>query len=161
MYFQMSVDTFRVISKEKLKTLVLKLNFIRTTFHCLPKMYWGLHFQNPPFDQGKLIKVICRAVLDVVVDIRKSSPTYQRILLLSWMQKIIWWCDSTGFAHGFVSLKRKHTFYYKCSKPYHKDSEAGIIYNDPVLNINWSVNQPVLSEKDKILPNFSNATILF
>ncbi|HCI57169.1 MAG TPA: dTDP-4-dehydrorhamnose 3,5-epimerase, partial [Bacteroidetes bacterium] len=50
---------------------------------------------------------------------------------------------------------------YKCSKPYHKDSEAGIIYNDPVLNINWSVNQPVLSEKDKILPNFSNATILF
>ncbi len=66
-----------------------------------------------------------------------------------------------GFAHGFVSLKENTLFYYKCSKPYHKDSEAGIIYNDPVLNINWSVNQPVLSEKDKILPNFSNATILF
>ncbi|HRS08291.1 MAG TPA: dTDP-4-dehydrorhamnose 3,5-epimerase [Bacteroidia bacterium] len=149
--------------KEKLKNLGIEAEFYQDNFSLSAKnVLRGLHFQNPPFDQGKLIKVICGAVLDVVVDIRKSSPTYQKnfTIVLNAEDHLMMWIPP-GFAHGFVSLKENTLFYYKCSKPYHKDSEAGIIYNDPVLNINWSVNQPVLSEKDKILPNFSNATILF
>lgn len=149
--------------KEKLKNLGIGAEFYQDNFSLSAKnVLRGLHFQNPPFDQGKLIKVISGSVLDVVVDIRKSSATYGKnfTIQLNAEDHLMMWIPP-GFAHGFVSLAENTLFYYKCTKPYNKDSEAGIIYNDPALNINWGVNQPVLSEKDKILPNFSDATILF
>lgn len=109
----------------------------------------GLHFQAPPHAQGKLVRVIKGAVLDVVVDIRKTSPTYGQhysIELTEENFKMFWIPE--GFAHGFLTLKDDTIFSYKCTDVYNKASEGGLLWNDPDLNINWGITNPVLSEKD-------------
>ena len=116
----------------------------------------GLHFQNPPFDQGKLVRVIQGRVLDIAVDIRKKSPTYGqhfKIILDTKKHQMLW--IPSGFAHGFVSLEEDTIFSYKCTNYYNKDSEGCILFNDSDININWEVNSPILSEKDKVGENFS------
>jgi dTDP-4-dehydrorhamnose 3,5-epimerase len=112
----------------------------------------GLHFQNDPYAQGKLVRVVSGAVLDVVVDIRKDSPTFgqhESFLLSAENQKMVY--IPAGFAHGFVTIEDA-VFSYKCTNLYNKASESGIIYNDPELNINWGVENPIVSEKDLVLP---------
>ena len=120
----------------------------------------GLHFQNPPFAQGKLVRVINGSVFDVAVDIRKGSPTYgqwfgQELTAKNkWMMYI-----PPGFAHGFATLEDNTVFVYKCTNVYHKASEDCILWNDPDLNINWQISDPVLSEKDlqgKLLKDFQS-----
>lgn len=109
----------------------------------------GLHFQSPPFDQGKLVRVVRGSVLDVVVDIRKSSPTYGKhfsIELNENNKKQLW--IPPGFAHGFLSLQDDTIFLYKCTNFYHGPSEGSIIWNDPTLNITWGVTNPLVSDKD-------------
>lgn len=109
----------------------------------------GLHFQAPPHAQGKLVRVIKGAVLDVVVDIRKTSSTYGQhysIELTEENFKMFWIPE--GFAHGFLTLKDDTIFSYKCTDVYNKASEGGLLWNDPDLNINWGITNPVLSEKD-------------
>lgn len=109
----------------------------------------GLHFQAPPHAQGKLVRVIKGAVLDVVVDIRKTSPTYGQhysIELTEENFKMFWIPE--GFAHGFLTLKDDTIFSYKCTDVYNKSSEGGLLWNDRDLNINWGITNPVLSEKD-------------
>jgi dTDP-4-dehydrorhamnose 3,5-epimerase len=109
----------------------------------------GLHFQRPPFEQGKLVRVIRGRALDVAVDIRKNSPSYGKvytIMLNAADQRMLW--IPPGFAHGFSALEDDTVFLYKCTKPYHRDSEAGIIFNDPDLKIDWHVKMPVVSSKD-------------
>ena len=116
----------------------------------------GLHFQNPPFDQGKLVRVIAGSVLDIAVDIRKKSSTYGqhfKIILDTQKQQILW--IPSGFAHGFVSLEDDTIFSYKCTNYYHKDSEGCILYNDSEIGIDWEVQNPILSAKDKVGENFS------
>ena len=116
----------------------------------------GLHFQNPPFDQGKLVRVIEGSVLDIAVDIRKNSSTYGqhfKIILDTQKHQILW--IPSGFAHGFVSLEDDTIFSYKCTNYYHKDSEGCILYNDSAIAIDWEVQNPILSKKDKIGENFS------
>lgn len=110
----------------------------------------GLHFQAPPFAQGKLVRVIKGAVLDVVVDIRKKSPTYGKhfAIELNEQNKTMLWVPE-GFAHGFATLQNDTIFYYKCSNYYHKDSEGCVMWNDKDLSIEWNVSDPVLSDKDK------------
>lgn len=110
----------------------------------------GLHLQRPPYDQGKLVRVIQGAVLDIAVDIRKGSPTYGEHFKyrLDAKTKEMLWIPS-GFAHGFVTLEDDTVFFYKCSNYYHKDSEISISWNDPDLGIDWECSEPVLSEKDK------------
>jgi len=110
----------------------------------------GLHFQNPPFAQGKLVRVIQGSVLDVAVDIRKGSPTYgqHHSVLLTGEEKNLFWIPE-GFAHGFLTLEDETIFSYKCSGLYNKDSEGSILWNDPDLNIDWGIENPVISEKDK------------
>lgn len=117
----------------------------------------GLHFQKPPFAQGKLVRVIRGAVLDVAVDIRKSSPTYGKWASIELTQdnKWMYWVPP-GFAHGFVTLEDNTTFFYKCTNVYNKESEGSILWNDPDLNIDWRVDEPILSEKDKIAPLFKD-----
>jgi len=115
----------------------------------------GLHFQREPFAQGKLVRVIRGAVLDVVVDIRPESPTfgrYESFLLTEENQKMVYL--PAGFAHGFSTLEDA-VFSYKCTNVYHKSSEGGILYNDPLLGIDWQVADPVVSEKDLELPGFA------
>ena len=116
----------------------------------------GLHFQNPPFDQGKLVRVIAGSVLDIAVDIRKNSSTYGqhfKIILDTQKNQILW--IPSGFAHGFVSLEDDTIFSYKCTNYYHKDSEGCILYNDSEIGIDWEVQNPILSAKDKVGENFS------
>lgn len=115
----------------------------------------GLHFQREPFAQGKLVRVLCGAVLDVVVDIRPDSPTfgrYESFLLTEENRKMVYL--PAGFAHGFSTLEDA-VFSYKCTNVYHKASEGGILYNDPLLAIDWQVTDPIVSEKDVELPDFT------
>lgn len=115
----------------------------------------GLHFQNPPHAQGKLVSVICGAVLDVAVDIRKNSTTYGKYYTaeLSENNKHILFIPP-GFAHGFLTLEDNTIFSYKCTGLYNKSAEDSILWNDPDLNINWGLSNPKLSEKDKTAQTF-------
>ncbi len=117
----------------------------------------GLHFQKPPFAQGKLVRVMHGAVLDVAVDLRKGSPTYGEWVSveLTADNKWMYWIPP-GFAHGFVTLEDNTVFFYKCTNVYNKESEDSILWNDPDLNIDWKVDNPTLSEKDKSCPLFKD-----
>jgi len=122
----------------------------------------GLHFQNPPHAQGKLVRVIKGAVLDVVVDIRKKSPTYGQHfdIELNEKNKVQLWIP-VGFAHGFVTLEDDTIFSYKCTNYYNKPSEDCILWNDPDIGINWKIDMPLLSEKDKQGKSFKKFESLF
>lgn len=117
----------------------------------------GLHFQAPPYGQGKLVRVVRGAVLDVAVDIRTGSPTYGRhvsVVLTGDNKKQFW--VPPGFAHGFLVLEDDTVFSYKCTGYYNRESEGAIKWDDPSLGIEWNISDPVLSEKDKIAPLLSH-----
>lgn len=109
----------------------------------------GLHYQVGDYAQGKLCKVIYGKVLDVAVDIRFGSPTFGKYFSseLSEENHAQLWIPP-GFAHGFSVLSDEAIFSYKCTKLYSKADERAILFNDPDLNINWKVNNPIVSEKD-------------
>jgi dTDP-4-dehydrorhamnose 3,5-epimerase len=115
----------------------------------------GLHCQAPPFAQDKLVRVIKGAVIDVAVDIRKGSPTYGKhvSVKLTEQNKLMFWIPK-GFAHGFATLEDDTIFFYKCTEVYNKEAEQSIIWNDPDLGIDWGVDNPVTSERDKLSPGF-------
>ncbi len=117
----------------------------------------GLHFQSPPFAQGKLVRVIKGAVIDIAVDIRKNSPTYGDYVAveLTAENNEQFWIPE-GFAHGFVALEDETTFLYKCTNYYAPQSEGTLLWNDPTLNIDWGISDPIISEKDAIGQEFSN-----
>ena len=117
----------------------------------------GLHFQKTPFAQGKLVRVMQGAVLDVAVDLRKASPTYGEWVAveLNHDNKWMYWIPP-GFAHGFVTLEDNTVFFYKCTNVYNKESEGSILWNDPDLNIDWKISNPILSEKDLHSPLFKD-----
>lgn len=128
-------------------------NQARSTFGVLR----GLHYQIGEFEQAKLVRVIEGECLDIVVDIRKDSPTYGkwygiRLSAENKMQLFI----PGGFAHGYVVLSETAEFFYKCDNFYSKEHEGAIFYNDPTLNIDWEIdlNKVILSEKDKTNPPF-------
>ncbi len=116
----------------------------------------GLHFQKKPFEQGKLVRVITGKALDVVVDLRPNSKTFGKhfsYLLDSSLNNLLYVPE--GFAHGFVTLE-KTIFHYKCTNIYNKESDSGIIWNDTTLNIDWQIQNPIISEKDQTLPTFQD-----
>lgn len=117
----------------------------------------GLHFQKPPYAQGKLVRVISGSVIDIAVDIRKNSPTYGKHVAveLSAENKRQLWIPA-GFAHGFVALEDNTVFQYKCTNYYNKTSEASILWNDDLLGINWEIQQPILSPKDELGTTFNS-----
>ena len=124
----------------------------------------GLHYQNDPFAQTKLVRVTQGKVMDVVVDVRKGSPTFLQHFSLELsdenkLQLLI----PRGFAHGFVVLSETCEFLYKCDNYYDKSSEGGIAYNDPSLNIDWVVPEQdiILSEKDRQNPIVEHANFNF
>lgn len=110
----------------------------------------GLHFQKPPFAQGKLVRVARGRVLDVAVDIRQDSPTYGQwhSELLSEENGKQFWIPP-GFAHGFAVLADNTKFLYKCTSLYNPDYEETILWNDKQLKIDWKINHAIISEKDK------------
>lgn len=119
----------------------------------------GLHYQRGAYAQAKLVRCIEGEVIDVVVDIREGSPTYGQsmsILLSAENKKQLY--IPRGFAHGFLVLSETAEFFYKCDNFYSKESEGGVLFNDPALNIDWQfdLSQAILSEKDKVNPTFGN-----
>ena len=120
----------------------------------------GLHYQLPPHSQTKLVRVLSGAILDVAVDIRKGSPTYGKVFTIELNaenKKQLY--IPAGFAHGFSVLSETAEVLYKCDKFYNKESEAGILYNDPSLGIDWMIEKgsELISEKDAKLPVFEEA----
>ena len=120
----------------------------------------GLHYQCGEHAQAKLVRVLQGEVLDVAVDIRPESETYgqyEAILLSAENQKQFF--VPRGFAHGFLVLSETATFFYKCDNFYNKESEGGLMYIDNTVNIDWNfpVQDLIISDKDKVLPNLQNA----
>ena len=120
----------------------------------------GLHYQLNPQAQTKLIRVLSGSILDVVVDIRKGSPTYGKVYTLKLtaenkQQLLI----PQGFAHGYSVLSEQAEVFYKCDQFYHQPSEGGIRYNDPALNIDWMIpaDKAIISEKDLCYPDLEQA----
>lgn len=120
----------------------------------------GLHYQLAPYSQAKLVRVVKGSVYDVAVDLRKGSPTYSKwfgVELTDENKKLF--LIPEGFAHGFVVLSEEVVFQYKCTDFYHPESERGIIFNDPELNIDWKLKEKDihLSKKDSELPILSKS----
>lgn len=124
----------------------------------------GLHYQLHPYSQSKLVSAIRGTVWDVAVDLRKDSPTFGQWygIELSEENKLQFLIPK-GFAHGFSVLSEMAVFSYKCDEYYNPQSEAGIIYNDVSLNVDWKIplDKAIVSDKDKILPSFQEARMNF
>lgn len=121
-----------------------------------PGVVRGLHFQRPPNAQAKLVRVAKGRALDVVVDIRRDSPTYgqhAKVELSETLGNILF--VPAGFAHGFVALEEDTLFLYKCSDYYAPSAEGGLLWNDPALGIEWGVTDALISPKDAILPTLA------
>lgn len=118
----------------------------------------GLHYQLAPHAQGKLVRCVAGEVYDVAVDIRRTSPTFGQwvgINLSAENRRQLWIPE--GFAHGFQVLSDNAEFVYKTTNYYNPQSERGVLWNDPDLNIAWrETGNIILSEKDKVLPLFSS-----
>lgn len=145
---------FESFSKTKFSSLGIDYEFVQDNQSLSEKnVLRGLHFQKAPHEQGKLVRVIKGAVLDVAVDIRKNSPYFGKYIscILSEKNKLMLWVPP-GFAHGFLTLEDNTIFFYKCTKQYNKESEKIIRYNDPDININWNIESPIISDRDKNAP---------
>lgn len=154
-YFYESFNT-RLFAEKNINTDFVQDNQSKSAYGVLR----GLHYQLNPYAQAKLVRVISGEVLDVAVDIRKDSPTYGQhfsIALSAENKKQLY--IPRGFAHGFVVLSETAEFFYKCDNYYSKEHDAGIIFNDSKLNIDWKIklSDILVSEKDKNLPDFKSA----
>jgi len=141
----------------------VKANFKEVFFSYSQKgVIRGLHYQLKPMAQGKFVFIVEGKVLDVILDIRKESPTFGE------------WCSITltnegigalwipeGFAHGFAALSEKNYLVYIMTENYSPEKERGIAWNDPYLNIDWPFNDPIMSERDSHFPSFKEADTNF
>lgn len=146
-------------NKKKFDTIAGVTNFVQDN-ESLSKagVLRGLHFQVPPFEQAKLVRVIQGSVLDVAVDLRTGSPTYGKhlALTLSAENKRQFFVPR-GFAHGFLVLEDDTIFSYKVDNDYAPEHENGILWSDPQLNIDWKLKEePILSGKDKLQQAFKD-----
>ena len=149
---------FESWSKEAYQNIGLDMDFVQDNQSLSQKgVLRGLHFQNPPYAQGKLVRVIKGLVIDVAVDIRQNSPTYGKhsSVELSEENKTIFWIPP-GFAHGFIALEDDTIFAYKCTEVYNKESEGALVWNDIDLNIDWGVETPLISDKDLVAGSFKD-----
>ena len=118
----------------------------------------GLHFQREPYAQAKLVRVVKGVIFDVAVDIRKSSPTFGKWVAAILSEHNKWQLYiPRGFAHGFLVLSDFAVVMYKVDNVYSPEHDAGIIWNDPDINIPWPVDKPVISKKDGELPTLREA----
>jgi len=142
-------------SEKKLEELGIKVNFVQDnqSFTAKKGTLRGLHFQMDPMAQAKLVRVVAGAVMDVAVDIRKGSPTYLKWVSveLSAENKRQFFIPR-GFAHGFVALTDNVEFVYKCDNSYSKECDRSIKFDDPSINVNWNITNPIISEKDANAP---------
>lgn len=146
-------------SQKSMEEKGLYYNFIQDnhSYSCHKGTIRGLHFQNGEFAQAKLVRCAKEAVLDVAVDLRKGSPTYKKwvgveLSAENKMQLLI----PRGFAHGFVTLTDEVEFLYKADNYYNKESEGSIRWNDSTIGVSWGIDNPIISDKDKIAPLFND-----
>ena len=133
--------------------------FVQDNFsHSTRDVIRGLHYQQKPKAQAKLITVVSGKIFDVAVDIRKNSPSYGK-----WISEILSEDDHKllyvpeGFAHGFCVLSQEADIFYKVNNEYSKEHERGIVWNDPTVNISWPIEEPIISDKDNKLPLLKNS----
>jgi len=141
----------REFEEKVTETVFLQDNESRSIYGVLR----GLHFQKPPFEQAKLVRVVKGRVLDVAVDIRTDSPTYGRHVATELSEDNKWQVFiPRGFAHGFVVLSEEAIFQYKCDNYYMPEYEGALLWNDHQLNIEWKLPMEdiILSEKDQLNP---------
>jgi dTDP-4-dehydrorhamnose 3,5-epimerase len=156
---------FESYNKNTLEEIGINIDFVQDNqSHSKKGTLRGLHYQNPPYAQTKLIRVLQGKIIDVAVDLRKDSLTFGQsftILLTSENKKQL--LVPQGFAHGFSVLSETATVMYKCDQYYNKESEGGIHFNDSILNIDWVIDleQAIVSDKDSILPNIHNCNSKF
>lgn len=152
-------------NKQAFKKLGINIHFVQdnqssSTFGVIR----GLHYQLVPYAQSKLVRVLQGEIYDVAVDLRKGSPTYGKWYGagLSCQNKLQLFIPQ-GFAHGFSVLSEKAVVLYKTDDYYKKEAERGIVYNDPVLNIDWKLltSSVIVSERDQQLPAFELAEANF
>jgi len=144
----------KIFQQEKINIKFIQDNQSHSKFGVIR----GLHYQLNPYAQTKLIRVLKGRILDVAIDIRKGSPQYGKVYGLELSaenkkQLLI----PQGFAHGFSVLSESADVLYKCDNFYNKESEAGILFNDPVLAVDWKLasHQIIVSSKDILLPTFT------
>lgn len=139
---------------------LIKKNFCQDNVSLSKKnVLRGIHFQLPPFSQGKLVRVIDGEVLDVAVDLRKSSRTFGKwvsVTLSSKKNNQLWIPE--GFGHGFVVKSETAHLLYKTTNYYNKESEESIIWNDKTLSIDWGIKNPNISKKDREAKDFINVS---
>ena len=130
------------------------LNFVQDNFSSSTRgTIRGIHFQRPPHAQGKLITALQGSVLDIAVDLRQSSPTYGQSFALEISAEAPQFLYiPPGFGHGFQVLSERCLFYYKCTDFYHRESDAGLAWDDPDLALPWADILPLLSPKDQQHP---------
>ncbi|CAA9202798.1 dTDP-4-dehydrorhamnose 3,5-epimerase [Flavobacterium collinsii] len=156
---------FESYSKAKFADLGINIDFVQDNQSFSKKnTLRGLHYQNPPFSQTKLLSVLQGEIIDVAVDLRKDSPTYGKafsVLLSAENKKQL--LIPKGFAHGFSVISETASVMYKCDQFYNKAAEGGIKYDDPSLNIDWGMDlkEAIVSEKDQVLPFIDNCNSLF
>ncbi|HET8754127.1 MAG TPA: dTDP-4-dehydrorhamnose 3,5-epimerase [Salinimicrobium sp.] len=142
------------------ETTGLDINFVQDNQSTSKKgVLRGLHFQKGKHAQAKLVRCLLGEILDVVVDLRKDSPTYKQHCKVNLSQHNHFQLFvPAGFAHGFLTLSENSLFAYKCDQYYNKEADSGIIWNDPNLNIDWNFpsEELILSEKDANLPTFES-----
>ena len=137
----------------------IKDNFVQDNHSCSARgTLRGLHYQKHPMAQAKLVRCVRGAIFDVAVDIRKGSPIYGKwvgVILSATNKKMLY--VPVGFAHGFLALEDESEVIYKVSNLYSPEHEAGIIWNDPEIDIKWPWDNPILSERDKTWPPLKEA----
>lgn len=149
---------FESYHKERLEAYGINCDFVQDNqSHSSFGVIRGLHYQKPPYAQTKLVRVSDGVIFDVAVDVRPESSTYGlwfgvELSADNFMQLLI----PGGFAHGFAVLSDHATVLYKCNQYYHPESEAGIRFDDPDLQIDWTIDpeKAIISEKDRTLPYF-------
>lgn len=151
---------FEAYNKSKLSALGITIDFVQDnqSFSKIGTLR-GLHYQNPPFAQTKLVRVLEGEIMDVAVDLRKKSPTYgQHVSVVLSAENKKQLMVPHGFAHGFSVLSETASVLYKVDQVYHRESERGIRYDDPTLAIDWRVSPDavIVSEKDLVLPGFED-----
>lgn len=134
-------------------------NFVQLNYSSsVQNVLRGLHFQQNPHAQGKLVTVVQGEVFDVAVDIRKGSPTYGK-----WVGKTLTAKDHNmlyippGFAHGYYVVSTEAQFFYGCTSEYNPQAEGGIVWNDPEIGIVWPTENPIIAERDATYPTLSTA----
>ena len=134
------------------------ITFTQDNISCSHKnVLRGLHFQAPPYAQGKLIQVLKGCVIDIAVDLRKSSKTFGKhfkVEISSKNNRQLW--IPPGFAHGFIALEDHTIFSYKCTNYYSKEHEMDLLWNDVDLDIHWGIEDPIVSGKDQNAKEFKN-----